>query len=185
MPGQLSTNITPRRSTRHQPQVRPVRTSQPGDWTHRWSGDPLLVRPTQPGDLHAGEPFKAEDEESEEENGGLLMVTAFYGAFCRARDAKRTTKTKLGKGKENGAESEIFSVGDTVLIHSTNKKTPNVGVITALWDTRITQGEPTDGVKFESMKVKIHWFIRPEQTARVSARRHHLPVRSCRGLHAN
>ena len=122
------------------------------------------------GNLHTAKLFQ-DEERSVEELERIPTETVLYSAFCRTRDGGHSTKTRPGKEKT----TEIFNVGDTVLIDS-NNKTPNVGVIVLLYDTQIAQVDTNNG---ESMKVKVHWFLRPEQTAKVSAKRQHLPVRPC------
>ncbi|KAF8591217.1 P-loop containing nucleoside triphosphate hydrolase protein [Ramaria rubella] len=162
-----------RRSRRHLPQVRTAaRISLPGDWIHEWVENSLCVRPTERRDLHQGEDVNLVGECEGEDEDMLQMETTFYGALRRI---KRPMKTKQPKRAADNLEPEIYKVGDTVLIHSDNKRLPNIGAIISLWDTRVVQGEPENGIQYESMKIQVHWFLRPEQRAKVSARRTHLP----------
>ena len=69
-------------------------------------------------------------------------------------------------------------MGDTVLIASV-AKTMNVAVITALW--RIVReddeaGDDHDEDPSESMRIRVHWFVRPAQLGSNRQKRESLPV---------
>ena len=123
----------------------------------------------------------SDDEKEEWDRDEKILVTRFYDSFtvsgrkarpgtARFTNVKAKTKSK-GKARE---QEERYSVGDTVLVYSTNRL-PSVGVIISMWETRWTRGEDEEEV--ESKVVKIHWFLRPSELAGVRAKRDHQPVR--------
>ena len=164
---------TPRRSDRQQ--KLPARygggilisTSQ----TYKWPTDPLHTRPAQPADFLQDETFEPGD-------------THFYSSLIRHGPPSRPIVRTYGKQKpakpvaSGSKSSETFSVGDTVLVASTNK-TPSVAVITALW--RIVRDDDEGGDdddSSESMRIRVHWFVRPAQLGSIRQKRDALPVSS-------
>lgn len=164
---------TPRRSDRQQ--KLPARygggilisTSQ----AYKWPTDPLHTRPAQPTDFLQDETFEPGD-------------THFYSSLVRHGPPSRLIVRTYGKQKpakpvaSGSKSSETFSVGDTVLVASTNK-TPSVAVITALWRTVRDDDEGgDDDDSSESMRIRVHWFVRPAQLGSIRQKRDALPVSS-------
>lgn len=168
----MSTPQTPRRSNRQQ--KLPARygggilfTSQ----IYQWPAHPAHTRPTQSADLLPGE-----SSESRE--------TQLYSSLIRCGPHSKPTLRTYGKrGSANpvasgSKASETFSVGDTVLVASV-AKTTNVAVITALW--RIVREDDEaeddhDDDSSESMRIRVHWFVRPAQLGSNRQKRESLPV---------
>jgi len=163
---------TPRRSNRQQ--NLPARygggvlisTSQ----TYNWSTSPIHTRPTQPIDLLPGEALEPGD-------------TQFYSSLIRYGPPSKPTIRTYGKQKSakpvasGSRTSETFSVGDTVLVVST-AKTTSVAVITALWRVVRKDDEAGDDDEDtnESMRIRVHWFVRPAQLGGIRHKRECLPV---------
>ena len=161
---------TPRRSRRFQPLVGRRRGGDSDDdeildgcETVSWTGAPINVRETRPSDLHDEDRFTAE-EESEED---AKAETRFYAGFTKA------VMVPTGNKKRKISKDVDFSIGDTVLVQ-TQAKQPSVGVIVALWEVRMPGEEGEEKVY---MKVKVHWFLRPEELASVRAKKTHEKVR--------
>jgi origin recognition complex subunit 1 len=77
---------------------------------------------------------------------------------------------------EAGGPQEAFKIGDVVLVASNTKK-PSIAVVTDLWEV-VYPADDVEGEddKADRMKVKIHWFLRPEQLARIRQKRDHYEV---------
>ncbi len=151
---------TPRRSKRFQPIIDAGLSSVSSN-AISWLGDPVLIRQTRTDDVH-------EEDEFDVNEGGQ---TTFYSAFSRSQLVDKRKKI---------FEDFTYKVGDAVLV-KTQTKQPSVGVIVALWE--VVAGEDEDlGKNFK--KVKVHWFLRPEELASVRARRAHEEVR-CNSVHPN
>ena len=78
--------------------------------------------------------------------------------------------------------SEVFSVGDAVLVVST-AKTANIAVITTLWrvvrkDDEVEDDDDDDDDPSGSMRIRVHWFTRPAQLGSSRQKRDFLPVSS-------
>jgi len=160
MPKQSSTPV--RRSKRFQPLVTPSHILDT-DSTASWSSEPLLIRATQPDDLW----------EEEQQEPDASMQTVFYSAFDRMIFTTRIP------GQRKKPISETLKVGDTVLV-STAEKLPSVAVITSMWEVIHQVDHSDDGDREErKMRVKVHWFLRPTEMARVRAKRDHIEVSTC------
>lgn len=167
----MATPQTPRRSNRQQ--KLPARygggilisTSQ----TYKWPATPLHTRPTQPADVLPGEtPGPGE--------------THFYSSLIRYGPPSKSIIRTYGKQKpakptaSGSKASETFSIGDTVLVVSTTKM-PSVAVITALWRVvRDDKEAGDDEDPSESMRIQVHWFVRPQQLGNIRWQRETLPV---------
>lgn len=82
-------------------------------------------------------------------------------------------------GQRKKPISETLKVGDTVLV-STAEKLPSVAVITSMWEVIHQVDHSDDGDREErKMRVKVHWFLRPTEMARVRAKRDHIEVSTC------
>ena len=170
----MGTPSTPRRSTRQQ--KLPARygggilisTSQ----TYKWPAHPLHTRPAQPTDFLPDEAFEPGE-------------TRFYSSLLRFGPPSKPIVRTYGKPRPakplaSGSETnEMFSVGDTVLVVST-AKTTNVAVITTLWRVVRTDDEVEgdDEDPSESMRIRVHWFVRPAQLGNSRQKRDCLPVSS-------
>jgi len=165
---------TPRRSNRqHKLPARYgggilISTSQ----TYKWPPHQLHTRPTQPTDLLPDETFEPGE-------------TQFYSHLIRHGPPSKPIVRTYGKqraakpGASGSRASEVFSVGDTVLVVST-AKTTNVAVITALWRVVRVDDEAGDDDEdsSESMRIRVHWFARPAQLGSSRQKRESLPVSS-------
>lgn len=111
-------------------------------------------------------------------------MTHFYSSLIRCGPPSKPIVRTYGKQRSakpvaSGSKtSELFSVGDTVLVVSP-AKTANVAVITALWrvvreDDEVEDDEDTS----ESMRIRVHWFARPAQLGSSRQKRDCLPVSS-------
>lgn len=169
----METPQTPRRSNRQQ--KIPARygggvlisTSQ----TYKWPAHPLHTRPAQPSDFLPGEPFEPGE-------------TCFYSSLIRYGPPSKPIVRAYGKQKStklvaSGSKtSEVFSVGDTVLVVSP-AKTTSIAVITTLWKVVPKDDEVEDDEdSSESMRIRVHWFIRPAQLGHNRQKRDCLPVSS-------
>lgn len=165
MTGALTTMVyesvpnTPiRRSTRksHQPGVQTSPEARSGA-SYKWHGEPIYTRTVQ------SQPTYASTDESEGEEDGQWDAP-FYGGVARLRE-------DTGKGKRKPSQ-ETFKVGDTVLVN-TSARYPSVGVIVELWQEGLAE---TSSHPESAMKVKVHWFLRPNELAAVRASRSHQKV---------
>ncbi|TFY57935.1 hypothetical protein EVG20_g8345 [Dentipellis fragilis] len=126
-----------------------------------WTSKPLHRRPTEPQDA-----FDTEEDPDEE-----YSETRFYDAFARRKGpTSRGTHGRHGstKAKVTEEEGEVYKVGDTVLV-ATNPKRPSVGVIVGMWEVKNVDGE--DRRRGASLRVRIHWFLRPAELAKTRAER--------------
>lgn len=147
---------TPRRSTRFQPLVFIEKTTEV-DGSLRWEGDPILSRKTRATDLDRDDDIEIEHAE-----------TTFFRALT-----KISSNSSSKKGKKKSTD-ETFKLGDCVLV-KTQAKHPSVGIITAMWEVL---GRTEDDEEDEKMlkKVRVHWFLRPNELASIRARREHREV---------
>ncbi|KAJ3501489.1 hypothetical protein NLJ89_g9313 [Agrocybe chaxingu] len=143
-----------------------------------WASKPIYTRRTIPElDLL---PEEQEQNGLEDTTGGEgddrdteERETVFYEAFRMKRKATafRGSKRMLA-GK---IELHTYRLGDTVMVETDTlyimKKPPSIGVIVAMWETRVKHAEQqTDS---SSMRIRIHWFLRPQEMASVRAKREH------------
>lgn len=163
------TTTPSRRSTRYKIQAADFIDSCLDVFSYTWLGPAFYTRRTSfENDLHQPE---IEAIQTSLQGGGtnldpVLMETTFYRAFSRVKGPLATPS----KGKRQKIDAETYSVGDTVFIKS-QTGVPNVAVIIALWDTQVIEGELPDGLRHNSMKVQVHWFMRPHQCAMVRKHR--------------
>jgi origin recognition complex subunit 1 len=193
-----------RRSTRGQPLVAVSALTSASDAT--WCGDPIYVRPTVREDLLSGELDEwdkvqggdesgdesgADDEDVEDDRhdiGERCMETVFYASFKKGQKARpmRVPRNTRRKGRSKAPLDEVenddsedakeFKVGDTVLVKTERIcAVPSIGVIVAMWGTRCT-GDDEDEKRGQKMKVKVHWFLRPNELPACRARRDHIEV---------
>jgi origin recognition complex subunit 1 len=175
---------TPRRSKRFQPLATPSRTRSDEAVSCTWVGRPLYARSTNRElDLLQEEKDLLENDEEDQD-----LETLFYQSF----EIKRTVAPQFrgggpsrGKSKKTANETGLdrFSVGDTVLIKTDTlyrtHRPPSVGVILAMWETKVKDGEK--GVHEpdpSKMRVRVHWFLRPTELASIRAKRDHTKVGS-------
>jgi len=105
--------------------------------------------------------------------------TLFYESFKMAQDSSaRTGVRKTSKGATT--KERIYRVGDIVLIETntldTMKKPPSIAIIVSMWDVHKIHGDTEDSDHGE-MKIRVHWFLRPSELARVRTNREHVQVR--------
>ncbi|KAF7966325.1 hypothetical protein HWV62_39169 [Athelia sp. TMB] len=177
---------TPRRSTRRTttgPLVARSARRREDTEVYTWVGQPTHSRPSVRDDfmdeeewIEANGDSDSDDEKEEWDRDEKILVTRFYEAFtvsgrkARPGMARFTNVKAKVKGKAREQE-ERYSVGDTVLVYSTNRL-PSVGVIISMWENRWTREEEEE---VDSKVVKIHWFLRPSELAGVRAKRDHQP----------
>ncbi|KAI0047680.1 P-loop containing nucleoside triphosphate hydrolase protein [Auriscalpium vulgare] len=155
--------LTPRRSRRFQPNV--FANAIPGpSLSHNdlWQGKPLHTRGSTREDL-------LDDEELEEEDP---RHTNFYDQFVRRRPVRQQPSGRSKKSSQSSTDktSEVFRVGDTVLL-ATNVKKPSVGVLVGMWE--VTGADDDDDEASKRVRVKVHWFLRPSELAKLRAKRDH------------
>jgi hypothetical protein len=137
----------------------------------------------QESDGESESDFEDKDEGSQDQRVECCrkdMETVFYAGFRKVpkvnrRQLRGKTKRKSKASVEEGDDidlDKVFKVGDTVLIRTT-QPSPSAGVIIAMWETRSTTGDDTRE-RERRMKVKVHWFLRPTELARVRAKRKHV-----------
>lgn len=108
--------------------------------------------------------------------------TLFYESFKMARHSSSTDRrTGVRKASKGATTNErIYRVGDAVLIETntldTMKKPPSIAIIVSMWDLHKIH-EDTEDSDHREMKIRVHWFLRPSELARVRANREHLQVR--------
>jgi origin recognition complex subunit 1 len=138
----------------------------------KWTGEPIYVRPTNME-------HDVSQDEREEYDRDEEYETHFFESFRMApyppAKARRTGTHKVATTTE-----QVYRIGDTVLIETntldTMKKPPSIAVIVSMWDVRKTHVE-TDGSNRDEMRIRVHWFLRPSELARVRASREHSQVR--------
>lgn len=151
---------TPRRSKRYQPLVATASTSRyDSELPVTFLGEAIFTRDAKPDDLH--------DEDCVVLDGETAQ-TCFYGGFLRLRQAL----PKRERGESETGKNEEFRVGDTVLVQ-TQSRLPSIGVIVAIWEVAVDD-EENESRKHQ--KVKVHWFLRPNELATVRAKRDHEEV---------
>ncbi|EIN10097.1 P-loop containing nucleoside triphosphate hydrolase protein [Punctularia strigosozonata HHB-11173 SS5] len=129
-----------------------------------WTSDAILERPTTLDDLYDEETLQGLEED-------VTPTNTYY-------DSLERLETSRGKSKGAAKAPEItqrFAVGDTILvdtpsIYPTIRK-PSIGVIVSMWRV-IWHGEE-DVDEQATMRVRVHWFLRPTELASVRARRDH------------
>jgi origin recognition complex subunit 1 len=113
-----------------------------------------------------------DDEEEEEEE----LETVFYESFKMRR--KPTNYRGMKRLKVAETELQTYRVGDTVMVETDAlylmKKPPSIGVIIAMWETRRKGEENQEGAS--TMRIRIHWFLRPTEMASIRAKREHEEV---------
>ncbi|KIM40772.1 hypothetical protein M413DRAFT_167654 [Hebeloma cylindrosporum] len=173
----MSVPQTPtRRSQRFQPTATPSSKNN-NILQCEWVGEPIFTRPCNPElDLLAeerDEKDKGDDDDDEETEEEQEVETVFYEAFKMKRKATSYRGTKRMKVAK--AELQTYRVGDTVMIETDTlyfmKKPPSIGVIVAMWETRRKGAEHQGGAP--TMRVRIHWFLRPTEMASIRAKREH------------
>ena len=153
---------TPRRSKRYQPLVASASTSKINrELPVTFLGDAIFTRDAKTDDLHDEDCVDLEEEENAQTN--------FYGGFRKSRTRQSTSK----KPHNDGGENEEFRVGDTVLVQ-THSRLPSIGVVVAIWEVIVVGEEGSEEQKYQ--KVKVHWFLRPNELATVRAKRDHEEV---------
>ncbi|PPQ98702.1 hypothetical protein CVT24_003410 [Panaeolus cyanescens] len=168
-----------RRSQRFQPLATPTTKSHDRNILEcGWQGPPIYRRTIIPElDLLPEELDDLNSKEKEEEEGEGVpdeRETVFYNSFRMKRKgvpyrgARRIQAAKT--------ESQLYSVGDTIMVETDTlynfKRPPSIGVIVAMWDT-CHPSERQDSIPFTSMRVRIHWFLRPFELAAIRASRTH------------
>lgn len=148
-----------RRSSRYLPQVT---ATLEGGWQFSWQGTPLLSQkvalPSEETDVACNDIVDQDDRDTT-----TTVERVFYRAFSR-------NVTDLGRRKSEKLVTQVFGIGDTVLLPSNNKKLPYVGVIIALWEDKTLEGAPNrEPVKY----VQVHWFIRPQNCPKFGRLRTH------------
>jgi origin recognition complex subunit 1 len=171
-----TTPTTPRRSQRQQNQPARVphhtKYALSSSQTNTWTGDPIRTRPAQVTDF-------LDSEEFDEEDPGVIRL---YDSFTRRRKVKQVVRTygkkqtrtpRSSDAGEAGGPNELFKIGDVVFVASETKK-PSIAVVTDMWEV-VYPDDDREGEddKAERMKVRIHWFLRPEQLARIRQKRDH------------
>ena len=152
---------TPRRSKRYQPLVAgPSSSKHDRHIPVTFLGEAVYSRVAKADDLHDEDDVDLEEEEGAE--------THFYEAFSKQMKHQNVLKRK----SDNDNESEEFRVGDAVFV-KTQSKLPSVGVIVSMWEVQISDEEVEKRVY---QKVKVHWFLRPNELPSVRAKRAHREV---------
>jgi len=167
-----------RRSQRFQPTATPSsKVSDNNILKCEWAGDPIFTRACNPElDLlpeEREEKVKADDDDDEEEEE---VETVFYESFKMRR--KPTSYRGTKRLKVANTELQTYRIGDTVMVETDTlylmKKPPSIGVIVAMWETR-RKGEENEE-DAPTMRVRIHWFLRPTEMASIRAKRDHEEV---------
>lgn len=163
-----------RRSKRFQPvvAVTPRFANLAGkSATYAWGGSAIFERDAVLDDLYDEETLEEEEE---------VRKSAFFEALTRTT-AKG--KGRKGKGKDRAVEeTATFKIGDMILIDTPNiyptVRKPSVAVIVAMWHVDWPNDEDLeeDAHLQSSMRIRVHWFLRPSELASVRARRDHLEV---------
>lgn len=163
---------TPRRSLRGQPVVyTDISSHKSLDSKYLLSDTPPLhIRPTAASDVP--------DDLSILETDLSNYETRFYSHFQKAvpfieRPVNVYGKPRSKVGRNVLTTNETFSVGDTVLVRTMSLE-PSIAVITAIWTVTHLH---VAGTGPPPLQVRIHWFVRPSQLARVRARREYHEVR--------
>lgn len=165
-----------RRSKRGQPILAAHPTlAEDSLYTNSWSGQPIHVRPTDaPFDFLDDERSAWDDEDSDAKDQSL---TFFYSGFERRKKKVAAYRRKGKNSTELGEPEATYSIGDTILVstYTTSRhKIPSVAVILDMWEVR-SEDEDTDGS--DKMRIRVHWFIRPNEMATIRAKREYLDVR--------
>jgi origin recognition complex subunit 1 len=185
----LSAPSTPRRSRRHlaQPIVQDEIFAGGNATTgaYEWTSDPIATRSTLADDLY-GE----DDQIWNESNPGDTTFYTSYVYDAGSAPGRKATKSKstIKKGKGKQAGPIEYHIGDTVLV-TTMAREPSVAVITGMWMTafssakgqednesedeeaEVNAGEERPSKIQERMVVRLHWFTRPKELARVRSKR--------------
>ncbi|KAK2459901.1 hypothetical protein APHAL10511_008101 [Amanita phalloides] len=100
--------------------------------------------------------------------------TLFFESF------RITTTDRKSRGVRKGSKANterVYRVGDAVLIETNAldamKKPPSIAIIVSMWDVRKRNAE-IDHFDCNKMRIRVHWFLRPSELARVRANREHL-----------
>ncbi|KAF9534025.1 hypothetical protein CPB83DRAFT_420329 [Crepidotus variabilis] len=184
-PAAIVPNTPSRRSQRFQPTATPTaKDANKNVLECSWLGQPSIVRKTIPElDLLPEEREGQHDEERDDDVGPNShgefgekeeIETVFYTSFCMKR--KGTAYRGSKRMKVSKTEMQTYRVGDTVMVETDTlyimKKPPSVGVIVAMWEVRKLEGN-LEQADANSMKVRIHWFLRPSEMASIRAKRDH------------
>ena len=155
-------NTPLRRSKRGQPVVAYTSSPSSSSASVVPSG-PLHSRPTRPQDFFEDEASNLDSLEH--------LTTQFYESYIRSSKASfaRAPVRVYGRAqrpRQSDADvPTVFNVGDTVLV-KTGSPTPSVAVITAIWNV--------DGEDFKpkaSLRIRVHWFVRPSELPKIRAKR--------------
>lgn len=178
----MSVPQTPtRRSQRFQPTATPSsKVSDKNILQCEWAGDPIFTRTCNAElDLLAEEcekKAKRDDDDDEDDEGDEELETVFYESFKMRR--KPTSYRGTKRLKVAKTELQTYRVGDTVMVETDTlylmKKPPSIGVIVAMWETR-RKGEENQECA-PTMRIRIHWFLRPTEMASIRAKREHEEV---------
>jgi len=165
-----------RRSQRFQPTATPTSKGIDKNILEcAWASEPVFVRRTIPEiDILPEERDEESEDPDENEETERLSETVFYNAFRMRRKAtayRGSKSMKLGK-----TETITYKVGDTVMVETDTlyimKRPPSIGVIVAMWETRKEEDSDTL-TDASSMRIRIHWFLRPSELASIRAKREH------------
>lgn len=127
--------------------------------------EPVFKRTTRSEDLYQEdiEALNRRDVSIED------LETHFYDRLSmRMHGVKRTLKT-YGKSQRdrssNVAAEDIYKIGDAVLVKSAARD-PSVAVVVAIWNIVGPEVQ-------QSVRVLLHWFLRPSELAGIRAARKH------------
>lgn len=132
--------------------------------------EPVFKRTTRSEDLYQEdiEALNRRDVSIED------LETHFYDRLSmRMHGVKRTLKT-YGKSQRdrssNVAAEDIYKIGDAVLVKSAARD-PSVAVVVAIWNIVGPEVQ-------QSVRVLLHWFLRPSELAGIRAARKHEEVKN-------
>lgn len=153
-----------RRSQRGQPVVSDHVSQNSENTATTKAGDVVYTRALDPADL-TGDQFETLQTSEVDFNG---LQTRFHNNFTRGDLLKRATRV-YGKRKPVAQiDSDIYNVGDTVLVE-TQAKDSSIAVITGVWSV-----EEGDRVLYSN--VSLHWFLRPKELPKVRVKHTHEEV---------
>jgi origin recognition complex subunit 1 len=165
-----------RRSQRFQPTATPSsKISEKNILQCEWVGDPIFTRACNAELDLLAEEREEKAKRDEEDDDDDELETVFYESFKMRRKPTSYRGTKRLKVAQT--ELQTYRVGDTVMVETDTlylmKKPPSIGVIVAMWETR-RKGDENQGAP--TMRVRIHWFLRPTEMASIRAKREHEEV---------
>ena len=132
----------------------------------QWVGEPVCTRAANKDDF-----AEERDDENEESESKLHYEFWFYNAFERVVSPNFNSSRRKARTRGDTDETEMYEVGDTVLINS-SAKLPSIGVITSMWELkRKGHGGDDEREPEDLINVKVHWFLRPTELPRIRAHR--------------